>query len=138
MSDEEFMLIALQEARKGCGSVEPNPMVGCVIVEDGEIAARGYHEKYGGLHAERNALNTLGRRPKTGAVMYVTLEPCCTIGKTDRCTDYVIASGVSKVVIGVKDDNPLHNGKGIDLLKKAGIKVVVGVLQDQCKDLNIN
>ena len=138
MTDEEYMKVALDEAIKGKGKVEPNPMVGCLIVEDGEIVAKAYHEEYGGLHAERNALNQLERDPKEGAVMYVTLEPCCTVGKTNACTDYIIRSGIKKVVVGIIDANPSHNGTGIDILRRAGIEVKVGILQKKCRDLNAN
>ena len=136
MTDEDYMRLALSEAMKGKGSVEPNPMVGAVIVEQDQVVARGYHEKFGELHAERNALNALGRPPSAEAVMYVTLEPCSTVGKTDACTKYVIAAGIKKVVLGVVDPNPDHQGRGINILREAGVEVITGVLEEECKALN--
>lgn len=133
---EEYMRVALQEARKGRGSVEPNPMVGALIVEDDEIVAQAHHEKFGELHAERLALNQLGRRPKPGATMYVILEPCSTEGKTDACTGHLAVSGISRVVVGAIDPNPAHRGKGIKILQDAGIEVVSGVLEKECEELN--
>lgn len=135
MSHEKFMQIALNEAIKGCGRVNPNPMVGAVIVKQDEIIAMGFHEKYGGLHAERNAIISSDRSLK-GATMYVTLEPCCHFGKTPPCTDAIIESGISTVVIGAEDPNVKVAGKGIKILQDHGIDVVLGVLEEQCKDLN--
>ena len=111
MPREEYMKLALLEAEKGSGWVGPNPMVGAVIVKDGAVIGKGYHKRYGDLHAERNALALCSRDP-VGAVMYVTLEPCCHYGKTPPCTQAIIESGISKVVVGCKDPNPLVAGKG--------------------------
>ena len=126
---------AIALAKKGAGFVNPNPMVGCVVVKDNEIIAEGYHEYYGGLHAERNALTHTTADCK-GATLYVTLEPCCHHGKTPPCTDIIIEKGIKKVVVGLLDPNPLVSGKGISILQNAGIEVVTGVEVDKIKELN--
>lgn len=126
---------ALELAKKGAGFVNPNPMVGAVIVKDGEIIGEGYHEKYGGLHAERNAIKNCRKSPK-GATLYVTLEPCCHYGKTPPCTEAIIENGISRVVIGTLDVNPVVAGKGADILRDNGIRVEVGVLEKECRALN--
>lgn len=122
-----FLRQAMQLAQQGEGSVNPNPMVGALIVQDGQVIARGYHARYGGLHAERNAFRDAEERGVTcgGATMYVTLEPCCHHGKQPPCTDAVIAHHISRVVIGLLDPNPLVAGKGIVILQQAGIEVDV-------------
>ncbi|HEX3022281.1 MAG TPA: bifunctional diaminohydroxyphosphoribosylaminopyrimidine deaminase/5-amino-6-(5-phosphoribosylamino)uracil reductase RibD [Lachnospiraceae bacterium] len=135
MTDKEYMKLALELAQKGCGYVNPNPMVGAVIVKDGRIIGQGYHERYGGLHAERNALADCKENPQ-GATIYVTLEPCCHYGKTPPCTEALIENGIAKVVIGSKDPNPLVAGKGIQILKQHGINVVEEVLSKECNELN--
>lgn len=135
MTDEYYMRTALNLAKRGCGQVNPNPMVGAVIVKDGNIIGQGWHEQYGGLHAERNALARCRESPQ-GATMYVTLEPCCHYGKTPPCTDAIVAHGIQKVVIGTQDPNHLVEGKGIEQLKAHGIEVVTGVLEEECKELN--
>ena len=135
MTDIEYMRYALELARKGCGWVNPNPMVGAVIVKDGEIMGEGFHEKYGQYHAERNALNSCNQSAK-GATLYVTLEPCCHYGKTPPCTEAIIENGISRVVIGSSDPNPLVAGNGIRLLQNHGIEVVAGVLKEECDSLN--
>lgn len=135
MDDRKYMQEALRLAQKGCGFVNPNPMVGALIVKNNRIIGEGYHEKFGGLHAERNALASCDESPK-GATMYVTLEPCCHYGKTSPCTEAILHSGISKVVIGSKDPNPMVDGKGIKLLKEGGIEVVYGVLEKECRQLN--
>ena len=126
---------AIALAKKGAGFVNPNPMVGCVVVKDNEIIAEGYHEYYGGLHAERNALTNTAADCKD-ATLYVTLEPCCHHGKTPPCTDIIIEKGIKKVVVGLLDSNPLVAGKGISILQNAGIEVVTGVEEDKIKELN--
>ena len=126
---------AIVLARKGAGFVNPNPMVGCVIVKDGKIIGEGYHEYYGGLHAERNALTNNDADFKD-ATLYVTLEPCCHHGKTPPCTDIIIEKGIKKVFVGILDPNPLVAGKGISILQNAGIEVVTGVEEDKIKELN--
>ena len=133
--DIEYMQRAIALAKKGAGFVNPNPMVGCVVVKDNEIIAEGYHEYYGGLHAERNALTNTAADCKN-ATLYVTLEPCCHHGKTPPCTDIIIEKGIKKVVVGLLDPNPLVAGKGISILQNAGIEVVTGVEEDKIKELN--
>lgn len=132
---EEYMKIALELAEKGAGKVNPNPMVGAVIVKDGKIISTGYHEKFGGFHAERNAILNC-KEDMNGAEMYVTLEPCCHYGKTPPCTDIIIKSGIKKVIIGCIDKNPLVENKGVKILKENNIDVVTGVLEKECVKLN--
>lgn len=134
---EIFMRRALELARLGWGETHPNPMVGAVIVEDGKIVAEGHHAKDGGPHAERVALAALGRAPKPGAVLYVTLEPCSTHGRTGACTEAIWASGLKNVVVGALDPNPEHAGRGIGLMRQGGIEVTTGVLEAECSDLNL-
>ena len=126
---------AIALAKKGAGFVNPNPMVGCVVVKDNEIITEGYHEYYGGFHAERNAL-THTTADCNGATLYVTLEPCCHYGKTPPCTEIIIEKGIKKVVVGLLDPNPLVAGKGIKILEDAGIEVVSGIEEDKIKELN--
>lgn len=135
MNDEYYMRIALALAQKGNGWVSPNPMVGAVIVKDGQIIGQGYHERCGEPHAERNALASCTQSP-AGAAMYVTLEPCCHHGKQPPCTDAVIAAGISRVVVGSSDPNPLVSGKGISTLIQHGISVTEHVLEAECLKLN--
>lgn len=135
--DERFMRRAVALARLGNGDTHPNPMVGALIVEDGKIVAEGWHKRAGTAHAERAALAALGRAPKPGAEMFVTLEPCSTRGRTGACTEAIIAAGgISRVVVGATDPNPAHAGKGFEILRAAGIDVVPGVLADVCARLN--
>ena len=133
--DIEYMQRAIALAKKGAGFVNPNPMVGCVVVKDNEIITEGYHEYYGGLHAERNALTHTTADCK-GATLYVTLEPCCHYGKTPPCTEIIIEKGIKKVVVGLLDPNPLVAGKGIKILEDAGIEVITGVEVEEIKELN--
>ncbi|MEQ8197599.1 MAG: bifunctional diaminohydroxyphosphoribosylaminopyrimidine deaminase/5-amino-6-(5-phosphoribosylamino)uracil reductase RibD [Clostridiaceae bacterium] len=133
--EELYMRRALELAKKGEGRVNPNPMVGAVIVKDGEIIGEGYHEYCGGPHAEVNAIANASR-PVEGAEIYVTLEPCHHHGKTPPCVDALIRNKFSRVVIGQKDPNPLVAGKSIEKLKELGIEVQVGILEDECKKLN--
>jgi diaminohydroxyphosphoribosylaminopyrimidine deaminase/5-amino-6-(5-phosphoribosylamino)uracil reductase len=134
---EVFMRRALVLARGVWGTTHPNPMVGALIVEDGHIVAEGATAPDGGPHAERLALLARGKTPRPGATLYVTMEPCCTHGRTGACTDAIIASGIKRVVVGATDPNPAHTGKGFELLRAAGIDVVTGVLDQECTDLNI-
>jgi len=128
---------ALQLARLGLGAVSPNPMVGCVIVKKNKIIGEGNHEKYGEGHAEVNAVNSVREESDLeGCTVYVTLEPCAHFGKTPPCAHLLVDSKVGKVVICNQDPNPLVAGKGIDILKDAGIEVVSGVLQEEGKKLN--
>lgn len=135
MSDERFMKRALALARRGEGQVSPNPMVGAVIVKNGQIVAEGYHRRYGEAHAEINAMRSLKTSPQ-GATLYVTLEPCHHHGKTPPCVESVIAAGFSRVVVGMEDPNPLVAGKSIEAMKRHGITTTVGVMEEACHDLN--
>ncbi|MBI4810414.1 MAG: bifunctional diaminohydroxyphosphoribosylaminopyrimidine deaminase/5-amino-6-(5-phosphoribosylamino)uracil reductase RibD [Ignavibacteriales bacterium] len=122
-------------AEQGAGNVSPNPMVGAIIIKDGKIIYRGYHKRFGDSHAEVNAIRSV-KSSVRGATLYVNLEPCSYYGKTPPCTDLIISSGISKVIIGMIDPNPLVSGKGIAQLKRAGIKVLVGISEDDCRKLN--
>lgn len=135
MNDWEYMKMALQLAEKGCGFVAPNPMVGAVIVKNGQILGQGWHERYGQPHAERNALASCMESP-AGATMYVTLEPCCHYGRQPPCTDAIIEAGIKRVVVGSGDPNPLVAGKGIQILRAQGIEVTEHILQEDCQRLN--
>ena len=135
--DEFFMRRALELARRAWGETHPNPMVGALIVENGEAVAEGFHERDGAPHAERMALHALGRKPKPGATLYVTLEPCSTPGRTGACTEAIIAAGLKHVVAGATDPNPAHAGRGFELLRAAGLEVTTGVLERECTDLNL-
>ena len=126
VSDQQWMERACQIARQGQGRVEPNPMVGCVIVRDGQAIAEGFHAVFGGPHAERVALANLNGASARGATVYVSLEPCCHQGKTPPCTDALIEAGVARVCCAVLDPNPLVSGKGVKQLRAAGIEVDVG------------
>ncbi len=128
---------AIELARQAWGQTHPNPMVGAVIVEGGKIVAEGYHAQAGAPHAEVMALRALGRAPTAQSVLYVTLEPCCTHGRTPPCVDAIVAAGVRHVVLGAQDPNPQHAGKGIDILRQRGVEVTEGVLADDCADLNL-
>ena len=136
--DRKFMLEALALARLGWGRTNPNPMVGAVIVRDGEIIGRGYHQKAGCAHAEVNAIKDMKSRniDGKGATIYVTLEPCSSYGRTPPCTGAIIENGFSRVVIGTLDPNPKHNGKAVELLRSHGIEVEHGIENDACYDLN--
>lgn len=134
-NDEHFMNLAILLARKGGGNVNPNPQVGAIIVNDGQIIGQGYHEKYGEAHAEINAFKSCIESPK-GSTIYVTLEPCAHQGKQPPCFEAIIKNKVKRVVIGSLDPNPLVAGKGIEAMKKAGIDVSLKVLEKECKDLN--
>lgn len=135
MTDTKYMRLALRLAEQGCGWVNPNPMVGAVIVKNGSIIGQGYHAKYGAPHAERNALASCTESP-SGATLFVTLEPCCHTGKTPPCTDAILQSGIRHVVVGSADPNPLVAGKGIALLRAHGIEVTEAVAKEECDRLN--
>lgn len=135
MNDEEYMKLALNLAEQGMGHTSPNPMVGAVIVKDGQIIGSGYHQIYGGPHAERNALRNCRSSPE-GATLYVTLEPCCHYGKTPPCVDAILESGISRVVVGSRDMNPQVSGEGIRILRSHGVEVTEGVLTESCTLLN--
>ncbi len=133
--DVHFMRLALREARKGLGRTSPNPCVGAIIVKDKIIIAKGYHKKAGTPHAEINAIRQ-AIDAVAGATMYVTLEPCNHTGKTPPCTRAIVESGISRVVVGMKDPNPLVNGTGIAFLENCGIAVTSGVLEHECEEIN--
>src|SRR5262245_42807717 len=135
MYDTPFMALALKNARLGRFTVSPNPMVGCVIVKDGNVIGEGFHAKAGAPHAEIHALQQAGEQAK-GAIAYVTLEPCCHHGKTPPCTDALIKAGIKKVYAACLDPNPLVSGKGIQQLKDAGIEVNVGLHEAEAIALN--
>ncbi|MBN2569868.1 MAG: bifunctional diaminohydroxyphosphoribosylaminopyrimidine deaminase/5-amino-6-(5-phosphoribosylamino)uracil reductase RibD [Deltaproteobacteria bacterium] len=126
---------AINLAKKGDGWVSPNPMVGAVIVKDGHIIGEGYHRKYGGHHAEINAINNASVSTE-GATFYITLEPCTHYGKTPPCIDRVVASRPARVVVGVSDPNPAVSGKGLKILRDSGIETIVDLLKEECIKLN--
>ena len=130
-----YMQRAIELARKGTGHVAPNPLVGAVIVKNGEIIGEGYHAKYGELHAERHALSRCTQSP-CGADIYVTLEPCCHHGKQPPCTDAIIEAGIKRVFVGSYDPNPLVSGKSREILESAGIEVTYEVMKLECDRLN--
>jgi len=121
---------ALELARRAEGLTRPNPPVGAVVVKNGRQIARGFHKKAGEPHAEASALKSAGEKAR-GATLYVTLEPCSTYGRTPSCTASVLSSGISRLVVSVRDPNPRHNGRGMALLKKAGVKTVEGICSDE-------
>ncbi len=134
-NDIRYMRLALRLAERGRGKVEPNPMVGCVIVRGGRVIAQGWHKRFGGPHAEVNAVNDAGGRV-AGATVYVTLEPCAHFGKTPPCADFLIGRRVERVVVACRDTFPKTAGKGIARLKKAGIRVDEGLLREEARSLN--
>jgi diaminohydroxyphosphoribosylaminopyrimidine deaminase / 5-amino-6-(5-phosphoribosylamino)uracil reductase len=136
IDDERFMRTALTEARKSIGQTSPNPAVGAVLVVENRIVARGHHRQAGSPHAEIECLRSFRRNVPKNAALYVTLEPCSTTGRTDACTDQIIRAGVKSVVIGATDPNPRHRGRGLEILRDAGIKVKAGVLAEECATLN--
>lgn len=133
--DIEYMRRAIELAERGVGFTNPNPMVGAVIVKGGKVIGEGWHERCGEWHAERNAFKNC-TVPAEGATMYVTLEPCCHYGKTPPCTEAIIEHGIARVVVGMEDPNPLVAGKGIALLREAGIEVVCGVEEEALREQN--
>lgn len=132
---EEIMRRCLELARKGAGSVSPNPMVGCVIVKRGKVIGEGYHERFGGAHAEVNAIRSASESVQ-GAEIFVNLEPCSFFGKTPPCVDLLIEKKVGKVHVAMLDPNPRVNGKGVRKLRRAGIAVDVGTLSNEAGMLN--
>lgn len=133
--DEKYMDLALELAEKGRGYVNPNPMVGAVVVKDGEIVGKGWHKFYGGPHAEVYALDEAGAKAE-GATIYVTLEPCSHFGKTPPCAEKIKKMKIKKCVIACFDPNPIVAGRGKKILEEAGIEVVVGVREKEAKELN--
>lgn len=133
--DESYLQKALELADRGRGFVSPNPMVGAVVVHEGEIVGTGFHRRFGGDHAEVEALRDAGPLAR-GATLYVTLEPCSHFGKTPPCVNRITDAGIQRVVVGTVDPNPLVNGRGIAILREHGIAVEVGVLEEACRELN--
>jgi len=133
--DEKYMARAIELAQKGIGGVNPNPLVGAVVVKDGKIIGEGWHKKYGGPHAEVWALNEAGENAK-GATIYITLEPCSHQGKTPPCARRVVEAGIKRCVVACIDPNPLVAGKGIKIIEDAGIEVKLGVLEKEAKEIN--
>ncbi len=136
--DEKVMRLALKLARRGFGRTSPNPMVGAVLVSGRAVIGKGWHHLAGEAHAEINALLDAQRGPRTpiGGTLYVTLEPCCTRGRTPPCTDAIIRAGIRRVVVGATDPNPAHAGRGLEILRGAGIEVASGVLALEANELN--
>lgn len=135
--DEMYMQRCLQLASLGLGDVQPNPMVGAVIVKDGQIIGEGYHHKYGGPHAEVNAIDSVkDKELLKKSTIYVNLEPCSHFGKTPPCADLIIRMGIPKVVVGTVDYHDKVNGHGITRLREAGVEVVTGVCEAECVELN--
>ena len=138
LEDERCLRAALTEAMRGLGQTSPNPAVGAVIVKDGEIIARGWHRKAGLPHAEIEALRALSHPGLArGATLYVTLEPCSSHGRTPPCVEAILAAGISRVVIGTLDPNPAHAGRAIGILEAAGVEVRHGVLEEECRRINL-
>ena len=135
MTDRDYMNRAIELAKKGAGWTNPNPLVGAVIVKDGRIIGEGYHRRYGELHAERNAIASLKESAK-GATIYVTLEPCCHYGKTPPCTEAILENEIQRVVIGSRDPNPKVAGKGVKMLRNAGVLVEEDFMREECDRLN--
>jgi diaminohydroxyphosphoribosylaminopyrimidine deaminase / 5-amino-6-(5-phosphoribosylamino)uracil reductase len=135
-SDERFMREALREARKSLGETSPNPAVGAVLVVRNRIVARGRHRRAGLPHAEVECLRHWKRAVPKNAILYVTLEPCSSVGRTPPCTDAIIRAGLRSVVVGATDPNPRHRGRGIQILQNAGIEVRTGVLAEECATSN--
>ena len=135
MTNEDYMRRAIELAQKGRGWVNPNPMVGAVIVKDGKIIGEGFHARYGELHAERNAIASLTENAE-GATIYVTLEPCCHYGKTPPCTQAILEQKIARIVIGSRDPNPKVAGKGVKILRQAGVKVQEDFMKEECDKLN--
>lgn len=139
MPEEKYMRRAIELARRGAGAVNPNPLVGAVIVREGQVLGEGWHERYGQLHAERNAIahaKEAGYTDLSGSTIYVTLEPCCHYGKTPPCTEAIIEEGIARVVVGSDDPNPKVAGKGFEILRSKGIKVIPHYLKEECDALN--
>lgn len=135
--DELFMSRCIELGKLGLGSVAPNPMVGAVIVHNNKVIGEGYHQKYGASHAEVNAINVVpDKSVLRKSILYVNLEPCAHMGKTPPCSDLIIASGIPQVVIGTIDPNSLVGGKGIEKLRKSGVEVNLGLLENECRELN--
>jgi len=135
VSEEKWMKLAISLARRGEGKVSPNPVVGAVLIKNGNLIGKGYHRYFGGPHAEIEAIKDAGEKVR-GSTLFVTLEPCCHFGKTPPCTKAIIKAGIKKVVVATLDPNPLNNGRGVEILRKAGIDVKVGVCEKEARKIN--
>jgi len=135
VTDESYIKLTLEIAKKGIGFVSPNPLVGAVLVKDGKIIGAGYHQKFGEAHAEINAINSASESVE-GASLFVNLEPCAHFGKTPPCVDIILEKKIKKVVIGTLDMNTLVCGKGVQKLKENGVEVKVGILENECIEIN--
>jgi len=135
--DAEWMAKAVEVARRGWGRTHPNPVVGAILVADGRVLAEGHHAKAGGAHAEVVALTAVEREIPANATLYVTLEPCSSTGRTPPCTEAILRRGVKRVVVGALDEDERHCGKGLIDLRREGVEVVSGVLEKECRDLNL-
>ena len=139
-TDQQYMQRCLELAKKGLGFVAPNPLVGAVLVYNNHIIGEGWHQQYGGAHAEVNciqdAIHSGNKHLIHESTLYVSLEPCTHHGKTPPCDQLIITSGIPRVVIGCRDPFPEVNGKGIEHLKEKGIEVVLGILEEECKKIN--
>ena len=133
--DAGYMRRALALARRGLGRTSPNPLVGAVVVKGNRVVGSGWHRRAGAPHAEVEAIGRAGHKAR-GGELYVNLEPCGHYGRTPPCTDAIIGAGIRRVVVGMVDPNPLVNGKGIRALRRGGVEVTVGVLEDSCQTLN--
>jgi diaminohydroxyphosphoribosylaminopyrimidine deaminase/5-amino-6-(5-phosphoribosylamino)uracil reductase len=134
--DQHWMRHALRLAERGWGTTHPNPMVGCAIVKNDQIVSEGWHEVAGGAHAEKMAIQNSDSASLEGATLYVTLEPCSTVGRTGACVDLILKTGISRVVMATVDPNPLHQGKAVELLRSSGREVVVGCCEEEARRLN--
>ncbi|MBI4040464.1 MAG: bifunctional diaminohydroxyphosphoribosylaminopyrimidine deaminase/5-amino-6-(5-phosphoribosylamino)uracil reductase RibD [Deltaproteobacteria bacterium] len=130
-----YMKQALELARKAEGQTHPNPLVGALLVKDGKIVGRGYHKRAGEMHAERMALDEAGEAAR-GATLYITLEPCCHVGRTGPCTESIYRAGVREVIVGMEDPNPEMNGKSLRELKRLAVNVQTGICEKECRELN--
>lgn len=133
--DKKYMKMAIELAKKGEGTVNPNPMVGAIVVKNGKIIGTGYHKQYGGPHAEVYALAEAGELAKD-AEMYVTLEPCSHYGKTPPCADAIIKAGIKRCIVAMKDPNPLVSGRGLNKMAEAGIEVISGIMESESQNIN--
>jgi diaminohydroxyphosphoribosylaminopyrimidine deaminase/5-amino-6-(5-phosphoribosylamino)uracil reductase len=137
MSDDvKYMKRAVKLAWRGAGWVNPNPMVGAVVVKDGQVIGEGFHEYFGGNHAEVNAMLGISDDAVAGSTLYVTLEPCAHTGKTPPCVNLIVEKRIARVVIGMADPNPLVNGKGISFMQSNGIRVELGLMESQVREMN--
>src|SRR2546426_3080592 len=129
------MTAAIRLARRGIGTTHPNPRVGAVVFRGGEILGRGFHARAGEAHAEVRAIEEAGKRAR-GATLVSTLEPCAHHGRTPPCVDAILAAGIRRVVLGMRDPNPLVNGRGVAALRAAGVEIVEGTRDGECRELN--